>query len=76
MHFKRNLWLSFTGATIIIVAVLFGSHSSEASSDAHNSGSQEHASQKSLPQMNQLKKNHDTQKTRRDPNAQGSNFIH
>jgi hypothetical protein len=30
MHFKRNLWLSFTGASIIVAAVLFSSPPSEA----------------------------------------------
>lgn len=43
MHFKRNLWLSFTGASIIVIAVLFGTKHSEANSDE----------QHSLPQMNQ-----------------------
>ena len=30
MHFKRDLYLIITGATIIIIAVLFGSKYSEA----------------------------------------------
>ncbi|MFT6087972.1 MAG: hypothetical protein ACI9UD_001381 [Glaciecola sp.] len=45
MHFKRNLWLSITGATIVIIAVLFGSKQSEANSGIkHN-----------LPQINIFK---------------------
>jgi hypothetical protein len=45
MHFKRNLWLSMMGASIIIIAVLFGSQQSEA-----NSGPQHN-----LPQINKVK---------------------
>ncbi|MFQ3248372.1 hypothetical protein [Glaciecola sp.] len=61
MHFKRNMWLSFAGATIIIVAVLFGSQQSDA-----NLGMQ-----RSLPQINQYKSQHESN-VNKESNAQSS----
>jgi hypothetical protein len=63
MHFKRNLWLSITGATIIITAVLFGSKQSEANSDI----------QHNLPQINTFKTQHESSQNK-ELNAQSSYF--
>jgi hypothetical protein len=63
MHFKRNLWLSITGATIIIIAVLFGSKQSEAQSGIqHNS-----------PQINKFKTQREFNQ-HKELNAQSSYF--
>jgi len=63
MHFKRNIWLSITGASIIIIAVLFGSHQSEAKSGI----------QYNLPQINKLKTPPEPRKSK-ESNAQSSYF--
>nr|WP_297349875.1 hypothetical protein [uncultured Glaciecola sp.] len=44
MYFKRTLWLSITGATIVIIAVLFGSKQSKANSGIEHN----------LPQINKF----------------------
>lgn len=54
MHFKRNLCLSIAGASIIMVAVLFGSKHSEANP----------AAQYNLPQMQQLKPQDNSSQTK------------
>jgi hypothetical protein len=54
MHFKRNLWLSIAGASIMMVAVLFGSKNSEANATI----------QHNLPQMKQLKLQNESEQTK------------
>jgi hypothetical protein len=54
MHFKRNLWLSIAGASIMVVAVLFGSKNSEANSTV----------QHNLPQIKQLKLQNESERTK------------
>jgi hypothetical protein len=63
LHFKRNLWLSITGATTIIIAILFGSKQSEA-----QSGIQHH-----LPQINKFKTQREFSQ-HKELNAQSSYF--
>ena len=63
MHFKRNLWLSFTGATIIIFAVLFGSQQTDA----------DLGMQRSLPQISQYKSQQESN-INEESNAQSSYF--
>jgi hypothetical protein len=63
MHFKRDLWLSMMGATIIITAVLFGSPQSEA-----NSGTQHN-----LPQINKVETPQESMQSK-ELNAQSSYF--
>ena len=76
MHFKRNLWLSFTGAIITIIAVLFGSKNSEATTDTQVEPVDTRSSQNSLPQIKQLKTMYYSSKTSRDINAQSSYSNH
>lgn len=54
MHFKRNLWLSIAGASIMIAAVLFGSKHSEANSTI----------QHNLPQIKQLNLQNESEQTK------------
>ncbi len=54
MHFKRNLWLSIAGASIMMVAVLFGSKNSEANSNT----------QHNLPQIKKLNPQNEPEQTK------------
>lgn len=63
MHFKRNLWLSITGATIIITAVLLGSKQTEANSEI----------QYNLPQIDTFKTPNEFSQNK-ELNAQSSYF--
>jgi hypothetical protein len=54
MHFKRNLWLSIAGASIMMAAVLFGSKHSEANSTI----------QHNLPQIKQVNLPNESEQTK------------